>query len=82
MVIGSENIEVTKNIVHEFNSELIRFYYGQDLIGNEIGAATKNVMGIAAGMLDGLNYSSLKGPLMAIGTREISRLVRAKGGMI
>jgi glycerol-3-phosphate dehydrogenase (NAD(P)+) len=80
MVIGSENIEVTKKIVQELNSDLIRFYYGQDLIGNEIGAATKNVMGIAAGMLDGLNYSSLKGSLMARGTREISRLVRAMGG--
>lgn len=80
MVIGSENIEVTKTIVNTFNSDLIRFYYGQDLIGNEIGAATKNVMGIAAGMLDGLNYSSLKGALMARGTREISRLVRAMGG--
>ena len=80
MVIGSENIEITKKIVQEFNSDLIRFYYGQDLIGNEIGAATKNVMGIAAGMLDGLNYSSLKGSLMARGTREISRLVRAMGG--
>jgi len=80
MVIGSENIEVTKKIVKEFNSDLIRFYYGQDLIGNEIGAATKNVMGIAAGMLDGLNYSSLKGSLMARGTRELSRLIRAMGG--
>jgi len=80
MVIGSENIEVTKKVVNGFSSELIRFYYGQDLIGNEIGAATKNVMGIAAGMLDGLNYSSLKGALMARGTREISRLVRAMGG--
>ncbi|WP_286228423.1 NAD(P)H-dependent glycerol-3-phosphate dehydrogenase [Neobacillus mesonae] len=80
MVIGSENVEVTKMIVQELNSDLIRFYYGQDLIGNEIGAATKNVMGIAAGMLDGLNYSSLKGSLMARGTREISRLVRAMGG--
>jgi glycerol-3-phosphate dehydrogenase (NAD(P)+) len=80
MVIGSENIDVTKTIVNAFNSELIRFYYGQDLIGNEIGAATKNVIGIAAGMLDGLKYSSLKGALMARGTREISRLVRAMGG--
>ncbi|MBM6619112.1 NAD(P)H-dependent glycerol-3-phosphate dehydrogenase [Bacillus suaedaesalsae] len=80
MVIGSEDVEVTKNIVEELNSDLIRFYYGQDLIGNEIGAATKNVMGIAAGMLDGLGYSSLKGSLMARGTREISRLVRAMGG--
>jgi len=80
MVIGSENIEVTKTVVNAFNSDLIRFYYGQDLVGNEIGAATKHVMGIAAGMLDGLNYTSLKGALMARGTREISRLVRAMGG--
>ena len=80
MVIGSEDIETTKAIVEVFSSDLIRFYYGQDMIGNEIGAAAKNVMGIAAGMLDGLNYSSLKGALMARGAREIARLVRAMGG--
>jgi glycerol-3-phosphate dehydrogenase (NAD(P)+) len=80
MVVGSENIEVTKKIVGTFGSDLIRFYYGQDLIGNEIGAASKNVIGIAAGMLDGLGYGSLKGALMARGSREISRLVRAMGG--
>ncbi|RDI45506.1 NAD(P)H-dependent glycerol-3-phosphate dehydrogenase [Falsibacillus pallidus] len=80
MVIGSENVDITKEIVQKFSSDLIRFYYGQDMIGNEIGAATKNVMGIAAGMLDGLGYTSLKGSLMARGTREISRLVRAMGG--
>lgn len=80
MVIGCENIEVTKTVVNVFSSDLIRFYYGQDIIGNEIGAATKNVIGIAAGMLDGLQYGSLKGALMARGTREMSRLVKAMGG--
>lgn len=80
MVVGSDEIGVTKKVVEAFNSDLIRFYYGQDLIGNEIGAATKNVMGIAAGMLDGAGYSSLKGALMARGTRELSRIVRAMGG--
>lgn len=80
MVIGSDNIEVTKKIANELSSDLLRVYYGQDLIGNEVGAASKNVMGIAAGMLDGLGYSSLKGALMARGAREISRLVRAMGG--
>lgn len=80
MVIGSESIEITKKTVDALSSDLIRFYYGQDMIGNEIGAATKNVMGIAAGMLDGVGYSSLKGALMARGTREISRLVRTMGG--
>ncbi|ADL52893.1 NAD(P)H-dependent glycerol-3-phosphate dehydrogenase [Clostridium cellulovorans] len=80
MVIGSDNIEVTKKIADELSSDLIRFYYGQDLIGNEIGAAAKNVIGIAAGMLDGVGYGSLKGALMARGAREVSKLVRAMGG--
>ncbi|AYD40259.1 NAD(P)H-dependent glycerol-3-phosphate dehydrogenase [Clostridium fermenticellae] len=80
MVIDSENIDITKRLVNILSSDLIRFYYGQDLIGNEIGAASKNVIGIAAGMLDGLGYTSLKGALMARGTREISRLVGAMGG--
>jgi len=80
MIIGSEDIGLTKDIVQNLSSDLIRFYYGQDLIGNEIGAAAKNVIGIAAGILDGLDYSSLKGALMARGAREISRLIRAMGG--
>lgn len=80
MVISSNDIEVTAKVIEDFNSDLIRLYIGQDLIGNEIGAASKNVIGIAAGMLDGLKYGSLKGALMARGTREISRLVRAMGG--
>jgi len=80
MVIDSANEELKKKLVHEFSSELIRFYFGQDLIGTEVGAAAKNVVGIAAGMLDGMGYTSLKGALMARGTREISRLIKAMGG--
>jgi glycerol-3-phosphate dehydrogenase (NAD(P)+) len=37
-------------------------------------------MGLAAGMLDGLGYSSLKGALMARGTKELSRLIEKMGG--
>jgi glycerol-3-phosphate dehydrogenase (NAD(P)+) len=80
MVIDSKNQAVKEKLVNEFTSELIRFYLGTDLIGSEIGAAAKNVVGIAAGMLDGLNYTSLKGALMARGTREIARLIKALGG--
>lgn len=80
MVIDSNNQDVKEKLVNEFTSELIRFYLGTDLIGSEIGAAAKNVVGIAAGMLDGLGYTSLKGALMARGTREISRLIKALGG--
>ncbi len=80
MVIDSLNEDVKKLLVETFSSDLIRFYYGTDLIGNEIGAAAKNVIGIAAGMLDGLEISSLKGALMSRGTREIARLIAAAGG--
>ncbi len=80
MVIDSDNQQVKELLVGEFNSDLIRFYLGTDLIGSEIGAASKNVVGIAAGILDGLGYTSLKGALMARGTREIARLIKALGG--
>ena len=49
------------------------FITASDLIGNEVGAAAKNVIGIAAGMLDGKNKTALKGALMARGTREVAR---------
>ncbi len=80
MVIDSEDEQTKKFLVDSFSSELIRFYYGTDLIGNEIGAAAKNVIGIAAGFLDAMNLSTLKGALMSRGTREIARLIKAAGG--
>ena len=80
MVIDSRHDDLKQLLIKEFSSDLIRFYVGQDLIGSEIGAAAKNTIGIAAGMLDGLNLSSLKGALMSRGTREISRLIKAMGG--
>ena len=80
MVIDSRHSDLKHELIREFSSELIRFYVGNDLIGTEIGAAAKNTIGIAAGMLDGLNLSSLKGALMSRGTREISRLIKAMGG--
>ena len=80
MVIDSSDADTKKLLVDSFSSDLIRFYYGEDLIGNEIGAAAKNVIGIAAGMLDGLGLSTLKGALMSRGTREVARLISALGG--
>lgn len=80
MIMDSNNELVKDELIRNFSSKLIRFYYGTDLIGNEIGAAAKNVIGIAAGMLEGMDLSSLKGALMARGTSEIARLIVAMGG--
>lgn len=80
MIIDSENETLKKYLAENFKSNLIRFYYGNDLLGTEVGAAAKNVLGIAAGVLDGCGYTSLKGPLMARGAFEVAKLIKAMGG--
>ena len=80
MLIDSYDPALKKYIADSFKSSLIRFYYGSDIIGSEIGAAAKNVLGIAAGVLDGSGYVSLKGPLMARGAYEVGKLIKAMGG--
>ncbi|MBQ3548652.1 MAG: NAD(P)H-dependent glycerol-3-phosphate dehydrogenase [Oscillospiraceae bacterium] len=80
MVIDSDEPEVKHALIAAFSGDLIRFYYGADLLGNEVGAAAKNVVGIAAGFLDGLGLTTLKGALMSRGTREVARLIHAMGG--
>ena len=80
MVIDSADYELKTYLVNELSSDLIRFYIGTDLLGNEIGAAVKNVIGIAAGLLDGFNLSTLKGALMSRGTREVAILIKKMGG--
>ncbi|MCH5182554.1 MAG: NAD(P)H-dependent glycerol-3-phosphate dehydrogenase [Oscillospiraceae bacterium] len=80
MVIDSSSESAKEELISAFSGDLIRFYYGTDPVGNEIGAAAKNVIGIAAGMLDGLDCSTLKGALMSRGSKEIGRLIAALGG--
>lgn len=80
MLIDAYSRHTTERIIELFKSPLIRFYYGNDVIGTEIGAAMKNVMGIVAGVLDGMGLPSLKGALMARGSREVSRLIARLGG--
>ena len=80
MVIDGKSAQLKQELAESFSSDLIRIYTGNDLIGNEIGAAAKNVIGIAGGVLDGLGWHSLKGALMARGAQEVSRLIRACSG--
>lgn len=80
MVIDAYSDALKRRLCEQFTSPLIRFYLGEDIVGTEIGAAAKNVMGIVAGMLDGCGYNALKGALMARGAREVARLIKAMGG--
>jgi len=80
VVVSSATEEAKLEIANYLNSELIRAYYGADLIGNEIAAALKNVIGLAAGLLDGIGWSSLKGALMARAPVEVGRIIEYFGG--
>lgn len=80
VVIDSDNPKIKEEIADFINSSLIRVYYGNDLIGNEIGGALKNVIGLAAGILDGLNWAGLKGALMARAPVEVGRFIEYCGG--
>jgi len=80
MLLASDNEQLAREYTEKLSSDLIRLYYSGDIIGCEIGAAAKNVIGIAAGILDGMGLSSLKGSLIARGPREIARLATVLGG--
>ena len=80
-VIDSYEEETKDMLIKNLQSELIRFYYGSDLIGNQIGAALKNVIALCAGVCDGMGFGdNTKAALMTRGLTEIARLGVALGG--
>ncbi len=79
-VIDSYKQQDKEHWINLLQSDLIRFYFGNDVVGNQIGAALKNVIGIAAGILDGLEWYGLKGALMARAPVEVGRLIKHFGG--
>jgi glycerol-3-phosphate dehydrogenase (NAD(P)+) len=61
-------------------SSYLRVYTNDDVIGVEYGGALKNVIAIAAGVVDGLGYGdNTKAALITRGLAEISRLGVARG---
>jgi glycerol-3-phosphate dehydrogenase (NAD(P)+) len=63
-----------------FHSELLRTYTTTDIVGVELGGALKNVVAIAAGMVDALEYGdNAKAAIITRGLAEITRLGVAAG---
>jgi glycerol-3-phosphate dehydrogenase (NAD(P)+) len=66
---------------NELSTPRFRLYTNLDIIGVEIGAATKNIIAIAAGVADGLGLgSNAAAALVTRGLAEITRLAVACGG--
>ncbi len=80
-VAGARTRKTAEYIQGIFMSEVFRVYTSPDIQGIELGAALKNVIALAAGIADGLEYGdNTKAALITRGIAEISRLGTAMGG--
>lgn len=79
VVAGTEPI-LTSMAQQVFNSNRLRVYTNSDLVGVELAGALKNVIGIAAGISDGLGYGdNAKSALVTRGLVEMARFGVAHG---
>lgn len=75
VVIASSKLSLAHNLQGAFNGELFRVYTSDDVLGVELGGALKNVVALAAGMIEGLGFGdNTVGALITRGLSEISRL--------
>ena len=80
-VVSAHNKELTLYLQNVFMNPSFRVYTSPDMLGVEIGGALKNVIALAAGIADGLNYGdNTKAALITRGIKEISALGVAMGG--
>lgn len=81
IVAGAKKKQVADCIQDAFMTEFFRVYTSPDVIGIELGGSLKNVIALAAGVLDGMGMGdNTKAALMTRGIAEISRLGIAMGG--
>ncbi len=79
-VIASEDSELAERLQDAVNSLVFRVYVNDDLVGVELCAAAKNVIGLAAGGVDGLGLGdNAKASLITRGLAEMARLGEACG---
>jgi glycerol-3-phosphate dehydrogenase (NAD(P)+) len=81
VLAASTEMEAAELVQAEFRSRYFRLYGSSDVIGVEIGGALKNVIAIAAGVVEGLGLGhNALAALITRGLAEISRLAFAAGG--
>lgn len=79
-VVACADEPIREGIQHGFSDPRFRLYGTDDVVGVELAAAVKNVIAIAAGIVDGLELGdNAKAALITRGAVEISRLGRALG---
>lgn len=80
VVLACQDNELGTKLREVFSTHRFRTYSSRDVIGVELGGAVKNVIAIAAGLTDGLDFAhNTKAALITRGLAEICRLGVALG---
>ena len=80
-VIASRDDALAGELQHRLGSREFRLYTNRDVVGVEVGGATKNVIALATGLADGLGLGeNARAALVTRGLAEITRLAAALGG--
>lgn len=75
VVVSSEDNAIAKEVQHFVSGSYLRAYTSEDVLGVEIAGALKNVVAIAAGISDGLQFGdNSRAALITRGLAEITRL--------
>lgn len=81
LVVASQDPKTAQIVQHEFSGKTLRAYTSNDIVGVEFGGAVKNVIAIAAGVIEGLGLGhNPKAALITRGLAEMTRLACACGG--
>jgi len=82
-VIASFDKSLRKHLQGIFMTERFRIYTNDDVIGVELGGSLKNIIAIACGISDGLDFgANTKAALLSRGLAEISRLGYTMGARV
>src|SRR5262249_39096636 len=74
VVVASQDVELARWVQQRFTTERFRVYTNLDPVGVELAGALKNIIGVAAGISDGLGLGdNAKSALMTRGLVEIAR---------
>jgi glycerol-3-phosphate dehydrogenase (NAD(P)+) len=80
LVAASASMECCEAVQRELSSHLFRIYTNIDVAGVELGGAVKNVVAIAAGVVNGLGFGmNSVAAIITRGLAEMSRLALSQG---
>jgi glycerol-3-phosphate dehydrogenase (NAD(P)+) len=82
-VVASRDVEFAQQVQHAMSSPSFRLYHSEDVTGVELAGSLKNVIAIAAGVLEGLGLgANTNAALITRGLREMTRLGIVLGGTL